>query len=161
MGNGVVSASPFLFLQSSNDSDSDHLLFGHPFINQNLVTFVVNFGWFLGAIPAGWCMVVRCDVICYAGRSIPFWRSGWSKELQENHPSKPFFCLWSFDSLNLCFWYVVEFAPNECFGDLYQRIMSVQYKIPDYVHISQDCRHLLSRLFVANPSRVYPFKLWY
>ncbi|RDX89933.1 Serine/threonine-protein kinase SAPK7 [Mucuna pruriens] len=34
-----------------------------------------------------------------------------------------------------------------------QRIMAVQYKIPDYVHISQDCRHLLSRIFVANPLR--------
>ncbi|MFQ6636058.1 hypothetical protein Gotur_014258 [Gossypium turneri] len=33
------------------------------------------------------------------------------------------------------------------------RIMSIQYKIPDYVHISQDCRHLLSRIFVASPSR--------
>nr|WNV33357.1 protein kinase [Betula platyphylla] len=31
------------------------------------------------------------------------------------------------------------------------RIMAVQYKIPDYVHISQDCKHLLSRIFVANP----------
>nr|ATG86225.1 sucrose non-fermenting 1-related protein kinase 2.5 [Saccharum hybrid cultivar GT21] len=31
------------------------------------------------------------------------------------------------------------------------RIMSVQYKIPDYVHVSQNCRHLLSRIFVANP----------
>ncbi|MCH99031.1 serine/threonine-protein kinase SRK2A-like, partial [Trifolium medium] len=34
------------------------------------------------------------------------------------------------------------------------RIMAVQYKIPDYVHITQDCRHLLSRIFVANPARV-------
>ncbi|KAJ4844353.1 Serine/threonine-protein kinase sapk7 [Turnera subulata] len=34
-----------------------------------------------------------------------------------------------------------------------QKIMAVQYKIPDYVHISQDCRHLLSRIFVANPYR--------
>ncbi|KAL3614613.1 Serine/threonine-protein kinase srk2a [Castilleja foliolosa] len=34
-----------------------------------------------------------------------------------------------------------------------QRIMAVKYKIPDYVHISQDCRHLLSRIFVANPSK--------
>ncbi|KAI3931777.1 hypothetical protein MKW98_012187 [Papaver atlanticum] len=33
------------------------------------------------------------------------------------------------------------------------RIMAVQYKIPDYVHVSQDCKHLLSRIFVANPSR--------
>ncbi|XP_019432396.1 PREDICTED: serine/threonine-protein kinase SRK2A-like [Lupinus angustifolius] len=32
-----------------------------------------------------------------------------------------------------------------------QRIMAVQYKIPDYIHISEDCRHLLSRIFVANP----------
>ncbi|OAY33350.1 serine/threonine-protein kinase SRK2A [Manihot esculenta] len=34
-----------------------------------------------------------------------------------------------------------------------QKIMAVQYKIPDYVHVSQDCRHLLSRIFVANPAR--------
>ncbi|KAH8510880.1 hypothetical protein H0E87_008423, partial [Populus deltoides] len=34
-----------------------------------------------------------------------------------------------------------------------QKIMAVQYKIPDYVHVSQACRHLLSRIFVANPSR--------
>ncbi|GLT39969.1 hypothetical protein SLA2020_141330 [Shorea laevis] len=33
------------------------------------------------------------------------------------------------------------------------RILAVQYKIPDYVHISQDCRHLLSRIFVANPAK--------
>ncbi|VFQ63567.1 unnamed protein product [Cuscuta campestris] len=34
------------------------------------------------------------------------------------------------------------------------KIVNVQYKIPDYVHISQDCRHLLSRIFVPSPSRV-------
>ncbi|XP_068649741.1 serine/threonine-protein kinase SAPK3-like [Aristolochia californica] len=33
------------------------------------------------------------------------------------------------------------------------RIMSVQYSIPDYVRISVDCQHLLSRIFVANPSK--------
>ncbi|KAK4802228.1 hypothetical protein SAY86_000431 [Trapa natans] len=33
------------------------------------------------------------------------------------------------------------------------RIMTVQYRIPDYVHISQDCRQLLARIFVASPSR--------
>ncbi|XP_077248805.1 serine/threonine-protein kinase SAPK7-like [Tasmannia lanceolata] len=32
-------------------------------------------------------------------------------------------------------------------------IMAVQYKIPDYVHISVDCRHLLARIFVTNPSK--------
>ncbi|XP_064963728.1 serine/threonine-protein kinase SAPK7-like isoform X2 [Musa acuminata AAA Group] len=33
------------------------------------------------------------------------------------------------------------------------RIMSVQYKIPDHVHISQDCKQLISRIFVANPMK--------
>ncbi|XP_071913087.1 serine/threonine-protein kinase SAPK7 isoform X2 [Coffea arabica] len=33
------------------------------------------------------------------------------------------------------------------------RIVAVQYKIPDYVHISQDCKHLLSRIFTPNPLR--------
>lgn len=33
------------------------------------------------------------------------------------------------------------------------RILSVQYSIPDYVRVSSDCRHLLSRIFVANPSK--------
>nr|AAO24574.1 At2g23030 [Arabidopsis thaliana]BAF00094.1 putative protein kinase [Arabidopsis thaliana] len=32
-----------------------------------------------------------------------------------------------------------------------QKIMAVNYKIPGYVHISEDCRKLLSRIFVANP----------
>ena len=39
--------------------------------------------------------------------------------------------------------------------------MAVQYKIPDYVHISQDCRHLLSRIFVANASRVHIHAYWF
>lgn len=33
------------------------------------------------------------------------------------------------------------------------RIMSVQYSIPDYVHVSAECRQLLSRIFVANPAK--------
>ncbi|XP_071915945.1 serine/threonine-protein kinase SAPK7-like isoform X2 [Coffea arabica] len=33
------------------------------------------------------------------------------------------------------------------------RIVAVQYKIPDYVHISQDCKHLLSSIFTPNPLR--------
>ena len=31
--------------------------------------------------------------------------------------------------------------------------MSVQYSIPDYVRVSAECRHLLSRIFVANPAK--------
>ncbi|THU49318.1 hypothetical protein C4D60_Mb06t08310 [Musa balbisiana] len=34
------------------------------------------------------------------------------------------------------------------------RIMSVQYTIPEYVHISKDCRQLLSGIFMADPSKV-------
>ncbi|KAG5529510.1 hypothetical protein RHGRI_030041 [Rhododendron griersonianum] len=33
------------------------------------------------------------------------------------------------------------------------RIFSVQYSIPSYVRVSLDCRHLLSRIFVANPEK--------
>nr|CAD1835041.1 unnamed protein product [Ananas comosus var. bracteatus] len=34
------------------------------------------------------------------------------------------------------------------------RILNVQYSIPDYVRVSSDCRQLLSRIFVASPSKV-------
>ncbi|KAG1330752.1 serine/threonine-protein kinase SAPK2 [Cocos nucifera] len=33
------------------------------------------------------------------------------------------------------------------------RILSVQYSIPDYVRVSKECRHLLSRIFVAAPEQ--------
>lgn len=33
------------------------------------------------------------------------------------------------------------------------KIMLVQYKIPNTVHMSQDCSNLISRIFVANPMR--------
>lgn len=33
-----------------------------------------------------------------------------------------------------------------------QKILGVQYSIPDYVHISLECRDLISRIFVANPA---------
>ncbi|KAJ4914241.1 Serine/threonine-protein kinase SRK2E [Raphanus sativus] len=34
-----------------------------------------------------------------------------------------------------------------------KRILNVQYAIPDYVHISPECRHLISRIFVADPAK--------
>ncbi|KAJ0834458.1 putative protein kinase CAMK-OST1L family [Helianthus annuus] len=34
-----------------------------------------------------------------------------------------------------------------------QRILNVQYSIPAYVHISPECRHLISRIFVADPAK--------
>ncbi|KAI3978394.1 hypothetical protein MKX01_013192 [Papaver californicum] len=33
------------------------------------------------------------------------------------------------------------------------RIMSVTYTIPDYVRVSAECRHILSQIFYANPSK--------
>ncbi|KAL8151916.1 hypothetical protein V2J09_021724 [Rumex salicifolius] len=33
------------------------------------------------------------------------------------------------------------------------RILSAHFSIPDYVRISPDCKHLLSRIFVANPEK--------
>ncbi|XP_024022871.1 serine/threonine-protein kinase SAPK2 [Morus notabilis] len=33
------------------------------------------------------------------------------------------------------------------------RILSVHYSIPDYVHVSVECKHLLSHIFVANPEK--------
>ncbi|XWS29376.1 hypothetical protein CRYUN_Cryun24cG0024200 [Craigia yunnanensis] len=33
-----------------------------------------------------------------------------------------------------------------------QRILTVQYSIPDFVQISPECRHLISRIFVADPT---------
>ncbi|KAK8586670.1 hypothetical protein V6N13_085697 [Hibiscus sabdariffa] len=36
-----------------------------------------------------------------------------------------------------------------------QRILSVHYSIPGYVRLSKDCKHLLSRIFVADPEKVH------
>ncbi|KAL9254508.1 Serine/threonine-protein kinase SAPK2-like protein [Drosera capensis] len=33
------------------------------------------------------------------------------------------------------------------------RVLTVQYTIPDHIQISMECRHLLSRIFVANPEK--------
>jgi hypothetical protein len=32
--------------------------------------------------------------------------------------------------------------------------MSIQYKIPEYAHVSQDCKDMLAKIFVANPAKV-------
>ncbi|KAF5458197.1 hypothetical protein F2P56_022250 [Juglans regia] len=39
------------------------------------------------------------------------------------------------------------------FKETLQRVLSVNYSIPDYIRISKDCRHLLSRIFVADPEK--------
>lgn len=35
-----------------------------------------------------------------------------------------------------------------------QRVINVQYSIPEQVVISEECRHLISRIFVADPAQV-------
>ncbi|KAG6474825.1 hypothetical protein ZIOFF_064040 [Zingiber officinale] len=42
--------------------------------------------------------------------------------------------------------------PNN-FRKTIGRIVSAQYKIPSYVHLSQDCKQFISSIFVANPAR--------
>lgn len=37
------------------------------------------------------------------------------------------------------------------FRKMIQRILSVQYTIPDNINLSPECRHLISRIFVADP----------
>ncbi|KAF9600815.1 hypothetical protein IFM89_013050, partial [Coptis chinensis] len=39
------------------------------------------------------------------------------------------------------------------------RIIGAQYSIPDYVHLSLDCRRLLSQIFVSKPLEVIFFPL--
>ncbi|XP_074572755.1 serine/threonine-protein kinase SAPK7-like isoform X2 [Curcuma longa] len=45
--------------------------------------------------------------------------------------------------------------PNDTknFRKTIERIRAVRYKIPPHVHISSECKHLLSQIFVANPAR--------
>ncbi|XP_050372267.1 serine/threonine-protein kinase SRK2H-like [Argentina anserina] len=39
------------------------------------------------------------------------------------------------------------------YREMVRRIMAAQYRIPDNVHMSKDCRNLLSRIFVTSPVR--------
>ncbi|KAJ0085452.1 hypothetical protein Patl1_08562 [Pistacia atlantica] len=47
--------------------------------------------------------------------------------------------------------FAMEFLLISCHS--WQRILSVHYSFPDYVRVSMECRHLLSRIFVANPEK--------
>ncbi|KAK7263089.1 hypothetical protein RJT34_30673 [Clitoria ternatea] len=53
--------------------------------------------------------------------------------------------------------------PNEPkdFRKTIQRILSVQYSIPDFVQISPECCHLISRIFVFDPAeRITMSEIW-
>ncbi|CAL0312790.1 hypothetical protein TanjilG_06166 [Lupinus angustifolius] len=53
--------------------------------------------------------------------------------------------------------------PNEPkdFRKTIQRVLSVQYSIPDFVQISPGCRHLISRIFVFEPAeRITMAEIW-
>ena len=41
----------------------------------------------------------------------------------------------------------------------WQRILGVQYSIPDYVRVSSDWRRLLSQIFIVDPSKVLPLSI--
>ena len=116
--------------------------------------------------PGSRCLVLRRDTVCNARGIISIWRSRGSKELpqddQRNHlihllfPSDghhsllQLFCL-----VNLKAWNSESDA--KCARCAWQRILGVQYSIPDYVRVSSDCRRLLSQIFVSDPSKVLPF----
>lgn len=42
-------------------------------------------------------------------------------------------------------------ADPKNFKKTIQKILGVQYTVPDYVHVTPECRDLISRIFVANP----------
>lgn len=54
-------------------------------------------------------------------------------------------CLTNFWLIYLLFDFVIFFL---------QRILSVQYTIPENINISPECRHLISRIFVPDPESV-------
>ena len=54
---------------------------------------------------------------------------------------------------NVIFQYIYSLAKDSVLL-LSQRILNVLYAIPDYVHISPECRHLISRIFVADSAKV-------
>ncbi|XP_017254853.1 serine/threonine-protein kinase SAPK1 isoform X1 [Daucus carota subsp. sativus] len=43
--------------------------------------------------------------------------------------------------------------PND-FKKTIERILKAQFSIPNYIQISMECRHLLSKIFVTNPEKV-------
>ena len=63
-------------------------------------------------------------------------------------PSYYFVSLYDLRSIALCI--------KNFFGST-QRILSVQYSIPDCVQISTECRDLISRIFVFDPATVSGF----
>ncbi|KAL3651117.1 Serine/threonine-protein kinase sapk10 [Castilleja foliolosa] len=44
-------------------------------------------------------------------------------------------------------------AEPKDFRKTIQRILNVQYSIPDHIHISEECLHLISRIFTAEPAQ--------
>lgn len=57
--------------------------------------------------------------------------------------------------VNCEYWWLLELQLI-LVGKL-QRILSVQYSIPDFVQISPECRQLISRIFVSDPAEVSKF----
>lgn len=69
-------------------------------------------------------------------------------------------CVWMCVT-RLCPWRFLITLLNvyNTWNGQWQRILSVQYSFPDYVRISMECIHLLSRIFVADPEKVWLLSL--
>lgn len=109
-----------------------------------LLTFL---DWMVDASDSR-CVVLWSDSLCDACWCLPLWGPWWPQEFQKDHWGNNLrtFQLSIIRSQLLVSYALCIFCS--------QRIMSIQYKIPEYVHVSQDCRQLLSRIFVANPAKV-------
>ncbi|GJM92434.1 hypothetical protein PR202_ga08908 [Eleusine coracana subsp. coracana] len=61
----------------------------------------------------------------------------------------------SYKSCNICLhFFSLDYSTLIPVNPLHsQQISKVQYTIPDYVHISTECRQLIARIFVANPAK--------
>jgi len=92
------------------------------------------------------CVVLWGDLICHVGGCISFWGSRGTYKFPKDD---------SGNILHLClgqFSIIIQLLFLNCW--ILQRILKVQYSIPDYVQISPECRHLISRIFVADPEQV-------
>lgn len=105
---------------------------------------------FHGLISDCRCLVMWSNLVCDAGGIISFWRSRQSKGFPEDNSG------WSDIKLFASFLYepLIVWAQRVLVGSL-QRVLTVQYSIPNFVQISPECRDLISRIFVFDPAEVF------
>lgn len=94
------------------------------------------------------CVVMWGYIICHACWCISFWGSWWTQGLPKDNTS---ISLGLIIASSICYTNLIWKCPSYYF---LQRILSVQYSIPDGVQISTEGHHLISRIFVADPGAV-------